>query len=322
MSKFRGYELALGLMCATALWAIVFAISSSGSNLFSGVSLDSILPNYVKSHWQDAKDFFNSTFFTAIIGTLAGAYGGAHAAQSIAKRAKRREELLKEIHATNATLSLTYHLCNTYFNAKKQLIKPMKDDYDRQLKLLEERLARPLPIGVEVRFLADYRTLPTMEPPVSIIRDQIFEKIGVYGRPTVLVATLGQTIDQLKTVIVNRNALIEDFRTGGMNDVKVTQMYFGLPDASGRMDRRYRDLLEAIYRCTDDVLFFGLELCSELGTHGDKLATALRERSGKDQVPTISKPDFSKAKEAGLMPDYDNYRDWFTGFPKTKAGSQ
>jgi hypothetical protein len=318
MSKFRGYELALGVLCATAFWGIVFAISSSGSNLFGGITLAPILPSYIKSHWQDAKDFLNSTFFTA----LAGAYGGAWAAQRIAKRTKRREELLKEIHATNAASSLTYNLCNTYFNAKKQLIKPMKEDYDRQLRLVEGRLAGPRPIGVEVRFLADYRTLPTLEPPVSIIRDQIFEKVGVYGRPTVLVATLAQTVDQLNTLIVNRNALIEDFRVGGMNDVQVMQMYFGIPDATGRMDRRYRDLLEAIYRCTDDVLFFGLELCSELGTHGDKLAVALNKRSGRDQVPTISKPDFSKAKEAGLMPDYENYRDWFTGFPKTNTGSQ
>ena len=44
---------------------------------------------------------------------------------------------MKEIHATNATLSLAYNLCNTYFNAKKQLVRPMKDEYDRQLKRLK-----------------------------------------------------------------------------------------------------------------------------------------------------------------------------------------
>jgi len=140
--------------------------------------------------------------------------------------------------------------------------------------------------------------------------------MSIYGRSIVLVATLAQTAGQLNTLIVTRNALIESLRAGVFNELQERNIYFGTPDIDGRVDRRYFDTLNAIYQHTDDALFFGLEICDELVGHGNKLIATFREQFRKDKVPAISKPDFSKAKEADLIPDYDNYRDWFTGFRK------
>jgi|SRR5579862_2136861 len=57
---------------------------------------------YLQAHWPDAKDFFNSVFFTAIAGSFAGALAGAVTAQRIANKTRNKDELLKEIRAANA----------------------------------------------------------------------------------------------------------------------------------------------------------------------------------------------------------------------------
>jgi hypothetical protein len=207
---------------------------------------------------------------------------------------------------------------------KKQLIKPMKDEYDGQRRMFEERNKQRQTHSLDERtrvavtFKADFRTLPTLDQPISTIRNQIFEKVAVYGRPIVLVVNLAQIIDQLNTEIVRRNDLIESIKVGAFSHTQIIHMYFGNrdpTDATTPLDTRYPDLLKGIYQCTDDALFFGLELCSELAEHGNKLVAELG-KLGRANLPVISKPDFTKAKEEGLMPDYGKYQNWFTGFPK------
>lgn len=49
--------------------------------------------------------------------------------------------------------------------------------------------------------------------------------------------------------------------------------------------------------------------------HGDLLAASFKKQFGRD-VPRITKPDFSKARDADLMPDDRNYADWLNMFVK------
>lgn len=86
----------------------------------------------LKAHWPDAKDFFNSAFFTAIFtaiaGSFAGAFAGAVAAQRIADKTRNKDELLKEIRATNAATMIAFGVCNSILLAKKQhIVAPQGD---------------------------------------------------------------------------------------------------------------------------------------------------------------------------------------------------
>jgi hypothetical protein len=57
--------------------------------------------------WQSAKDFCNSNFLSEIIGSCAGAFAGAVAAQRIVEMGKERSELLAEMR--------NYKCCNRRF---------------------------------------------------------------------------------------------------------------------------------------------------------------------------------------------------------------
>ena len=88
--------------------------------------------------------------------------------------------------------------------------------------------------------------------------------------------------------------------------------------SGGRLIRRSPEcVVEAIYKQTDDGIFFGVQLCQELSEHGDRLAASFKKQFGKG-APRIAKPDFSKAKDAGLISNDGDYADWFNMFVKRK----
>jgi len=91
-------------------------------------NLGNEIGTFIKAHWLDVKDFFNSVFFTAIAGSLAGAFAGALAARRMADKTRNREELLKEIRATNAAIMLAFGICNYHLSIKKQHIKSLKTE--------------------------------------------------------------------------------------------------------------------------------------------------------------------------------------------------
>jgi hypothetical protein len=96
-------------------------------------------------------------------------------------------------------------------------------------------------------------------------------------------------------------------------------MYFGFPFNEGQRNEEFSNSMEAIYAQDDDVVFFSSQLCQELSEHGDGLAASFKKQFGGTK-PTIIKPDFSKAKDADLLPDDKNYADWFTMFVKRSEG--
>lgn len=62
--------------------------------------------------------FANTTFATALIGSLAGAFAGAYGAQRIAERSKTKELLLAEIRNTNAAIMVA-SVVFSFFMARK-----------------------------------------------------------------------------------------------------------------------------------------------------------------------------------------------------------
>ena len=281
-------------------------------------SLHDILA-FLNDHWPDAKGFFDSVFFIALVSSLAGAFAGtfagARAAQRMADKTRNRDELLKEIRTTNAAATLAFAICSTLLSAKKQHIKSLKETFDQdKASTIEALKQQQAGTGGAVNFTADVRTLPTLDVPVSLLQTQIFERLSLHGRPILLATTLAQAVDALNLAIVKRNQLIDSFKTGSLPGPQALALYFGFP-FGGRVSQDYSDTIGAIYRQTDDGIFFSSQLCGDLTRHGDQLAALFKRRFGRG-APRIHKPDFSKAAGADLMPNESDYADQMGMFGK------
>lgn len=71
--------------------------------------------------------------------------------------------------------------------------------------------------------------------------------------------------------------------------------------------------MEAIYSYTDDLAFFGYQLCSDLMKHGVKVRETLTSKPST-KVPHVSEADFADALKSGLIPPASQYADWMNSF--------
>ncbi len=282
--------------------------------------VDSAPLTWLAAHWQDAKDFLNSVFFTAIAGSLAGAFFGAYAAQKVAETSKRRDELLKEMRITNAAIMVSFGICNTLLSAKKQHIRALKENFDTQsasLQAFMENNARGADDGNAIfEHRADFQTLPIIQLPTDILQKQVFESLSLGGRPLSLTTTLGQAVDGLNTAIENRNEFIANHYANRTPDNETFALYFGLPFNGRRVNKVYPDMIQSIYAQADDSIFFSQLLCKDLEEHGNQIAAQFKKRFGKG-APKIARPIFTNAEQEGLMPESENYSDWANMFVKT-----
>lgn len=267
--------------------------------------------------WQDAKDFFNSAFFSAIFGSLAGALAGAYAAQRIVERAKRRDELLKEIRHTNAAITVAFGMCNSLLSLKKQHVKSLKEVFDSQKAELIDHLKKQqrgqIGKGQIFEFKADLETLSLPPLPVETLQTQVFEKLSLMGRGLSLVITLVQTLHSLSASLEKRNQLIDAYKVNaGLKPDDFPALYFGLRQGN-YINQEYPSSLDAINSQTDDGIFFSQLLCKDLVEHGSQIAQRFKKHFGKG-APHVNRPDFAKAEENNLMPSPDNYTDWLTMF--------
>ena len=272
------------------------------------------------SVWEGVKTFASSGFVIALIGSFAGAFAGALGAQRIVERSKEQELVLLQLRNTNAAIMVALSVCNAMIAIKHQHVASLHATFRRQreelLDFKRKRDAGAIPRETPFEFQADLRTLPAPLAPIDVLQIQVFERLSVTGRPLALVTTLSQTILSLATSIATRNALIERFKTaGGSTNPEFLNLYFGFPSSSGHHSTEYADTVEAIHNLTDDAIFFSHLLCRDLQDHGRTILERYKARF-KDDSQSVSKPDFSKAKEAGLFPDEANYQDWLRGFGK------
>jgi hypothetical protein len=278
------------------------------------------LLSLLKAHWPDAKSFFNSVFFTAIAGSLAGAFAGAVAAQRIADKTRNKDEVLKEIRATNAAIMMAFGICNSILLAKKQHISSLRENFNQHRVAARAAIAaQQAGHGQVFDFRADFRTLDILRLPLNLLQTLVFEKLSVQGRPILLLTTLDQTVKGLNESIGKRNELTETFKAKSLpsSSPELLALYFGFP-FQGRIDQQYSDLIEAIYTQADNAIWFSAKLCSDLSAHGDQLSATFKKKFGKG-APRIHKPDFAKASEGNLMPSDDDYADWLSMFARRPA---
>jgi hypothetical protein len=274
--------------------------------------------------WPSVRDFFNSTFFTAIAGSFAGAVGGAYAAQRIVARNRERDELLTEIRNTSAATVVAFDVCNLFVTMKQQHVKPLKDAFERQKTelhtFLTKRNLRQIPPDTAFPFTADLRTLFLPPFPVDTLQKLVFERLSLdERRPLMLISAIGETAHGLNTSVDNRNRLIASYKATHFVDNELLYLYFGLPHGATRItNEEYPSLIDAIYRHTDDGIFFSRLLCEDLFKHNVELVNRFKKDFKTSALTIIDRPDFTKPLRAGLMPNDADYEDWFTLFEKRR----
>jgi len=265
--------------------------------------------------WQNIADFLNSNFTAA----LAGALGGALAAQRIGDRAKQRDILLHEIRSTNAAIMVTFTICNAGLALKKQFVNDIYETYitkKEELKEFQQRIsAGQQHPDIPFEFQADFRSLQMPIVPIDVLRTQVYESISATGRPLALVAALVGAVASLDDTIQKRNALIERVRQlGPVGADQLPAFYFGLPYGPGHVSTEFSDTVDSLHNLTDDVIFFSELLGKDLIAHGNRILDQYK-KAAKVKKEKIISVDYTDPRRQGLMPDAENYVDWLKGFP-------
>jgi hypothetical protein len=156
--------------------------------------------------------------------------------------------------------------------------------------------------------------LPAAPRQHSVSRDARVFFSNQFSIFSVSPCALAQTVGALNVCIVKRNELVEYFKISPLPETQKLAFYFGFPFGQ-QVNQEYSDTIEAIYRQTDDGIFFSSQLCSALSNHGDQLLASFKKRFGKG-APRIHRPDFAKAADADLMPNEKDYADWMSMFVK------
>jgi hypothetical protein len=261
----------------------------------------------------------NSSFSTALLGSLAGAFAGAIAAQRIVESNKSREELLKELRNTNAAAMAAFTTCNAGLALKKQHVQPLHTQFLSDKADLEQfkalRASGQIPSNATYHFISDMRTFPAPVVPIDTLRDLLFNKISVGGRPLSLVCAIEDASRGLKEAINARYALIERMKSGNIPKDDIPTYYFGFPLPNGDTNQEYPDLVFAIHSYCDDLAFFSHMLCGDLTSHSKDLYAKLTKRQ-REIAPKPTEADFSSARESGLLPPDSQYADWLRAFAK------
>jgi hypothetical protein len=273
----------------------------------------------IRSHWNEIAGFFNSVFFTAIAGSFAGAGAGAWIAQRIAERKKERDELILEMRNTNAASTVSFAICNSLIGFKKQFVKSLYDSFNNEKTAFQIQLQRrrngEINKDVIYPFSCNLQTFFLPRLPLEILQKISFERLSLGTRPLHLVMTLGQTAEGLNSSIEIRNQLIDSFKLSNASSKSdFPAIYFGFTNGD-KTDARYSSTIDAIYRQTDDGIFFSQLLCKDLNEHGEQIAAAFKKKYGSG-APNINKLDLTKALLDGLLPTDENYADWIAMFER------
>jgi hypothetical protein len=259
--------------------------------------------------------FANSNFITAAIGSLFGACGGALIAQRIANKSIAREELVKEIRNTNAAMSVVISIGNSVIGFKRQLVLPLKEDFDETLQEFME-LNRAIetgrmPVGTPFTKLVDLKYFLPLILPLEALKTLVHEKLSVVGRSLFLTNSINESALSLNGFVERRNELVNFFKSHSSHlRPDFYYLYLGIQNPLGGTDSTYRNLVEGMVVYTDSVIFFCNVLVRDLKAHGLSLAQNYKKNYRGD-VPKVSDASFDIALNAGLLPRDEDNANWF-----------
>jgi len=262
--------------------------------------------------------FLNSSFGAASLASAAGAYFGATAAQKVILKSKRKEALETELRNVNSAIMAAFTTANMALTVKKQLIKPIYDQFKTDLERFEgfeeKRKANRLSTGETFHFIADLQDFDTPPFPIQILNHTLFNAVDTESRALSAAAFLEASYSGLKNMMNKRRLLIDQFRVSQLSGEKFAYCYFGLEMPSGDRQKEYSDAIDGIMSYINDVIFFSKTIAEDLEVYGKKL------REQEKLIPStysIRHADFSSPEEQGLMPETENYLSWLSGFIKS-----
>lgn len=272
-------------------------------------------------YWFTSDTFaglLNSSFSTALVGSLAGAYFGAKAAQLAAERSRDAEQLIGQMRATNAALTTSLTVCTRLLAFKRQHVKPMSEQFKKSLQEIHDhKAARDAgqPVPPIHHFVADLRTINPPHLPVERLERLVYDKLSVPPRPLTLTTALADVQKTVQILAAQRTNLIGNFKEMTLaNSPLVVPLYFGLPYGGGAKNTEFPDLLNGLVRQTDDGIYFSKLLCDDLAAYG---ATITKQYSKKHKgVPLkIVQISLDDPRNVGLLPNAADYVDWDNAFP-------
>jgi hypothetical protein len=254
----------------------------------------------------------NSSFGTAAVGALAGAYAGAIGAQHVAERSKRKDSLTTELNTTNSAIMLSFVTCNAMLGLKKQIVGPLYEGFlAEKAKYIEHRKAAQSEPRAQVGAHTFSVNLITFSPPlipIETLKTLVLQRISAYGKATSLVSLIENAAAGLVDAVKKREEIVSRFKSGEISEADRHWHYFGEKTPSGQTHREHSDIVEVIHDYVNDLIYFSAELCEALVQHG-KLAKASLQRMSK-ATPSVNEPDFSGPKNSGLFPPASNYASW------------
>lgn len=144
---------------------------------------------------------FILTATAALITALIGARRGALAAQKIAKNHKQHEELIKEIRACNAGITISTFMLD-YAVGVYEVAHPMRENYLESMRL--HNLGTPVITPQEVRGIS------ASTPPIVELRKIIFEDVTAPVSALRAIMSLSQAVEHAVNAIESRNELLEN----------------------------------------------------------------------------------------------------------------
>lgn len=266
-------------------------------------------------YWEPVWTFANTNFGAALVAgglaSLAGALGGALAAQGIADKRVRRKQLSDEIKSCNAGLDAAGATLNSFLNLKGQLLVDLKRGFDQQraavhahaLAMDEGRVVKGqrLELGG-----VDHGSLPQMRVPVDRLEIVMMEQLSISGRPRGLTNMVLQSVERANEMIRERNEIIQKLK--GLPTNEMVARVFGLPSQGG-VDNTYGDCVQGVWKYSNDVIYFTRELCIELMKYGKKVEKRYKS-TFKGIHPKTMKMNFDTPEAIRLMPPDADYASW------------
>lgn len=255
----------------------------------------------------------NSSFFTTVIGALAGAFFGAWAAQRNAENSKLRDELLREIQASNRGIMLGHSIVNVALSMKNQHIATLKKSYDDDLARLKEYQIKTAP-KVALTVSPVLMRLPGINSTDAALQKLIVDQSSEKAFRAIM--ALSEAIGNFNDTIAVRNGILDNVKNGSIpRDFKFEDIYFGLP-VNGNINNEYGDTIKGIYNYNNDIIFYSIKLCEYLQTHAESIAKEYKKRFRKKIK--IYSTDLVAAKSAGLLPNEEDYESWLSGYIEEK----
>ncbi|MGM0987773.1 MAG: hypothetical protein ACQEXI_12425 [Pseudomonadota bacterium] len=261
----------------------------------------------------------HSNIAIAFFSSLAGAFGGAIAAQRVIERNKQKEVFLKELRNTNAAIMVSFSICNALLGLKRQHSQPLYEQYTKdraKAKEIHSKLSAGEDLGTEpFHYLADLKTFSAPSVPIETLKSLVFNDISSHGRALSAVSFLEGAYDGLKEVLTRRESMILKFQDGTIGERETPHVYFGIQMHSGHINQEYSDLVEAMHSYINDVIFFSSKLCEDLAAYGNQLRKN-NKRLAKN-APKVNAPDFSTPRGLELIPPDSDYSSWLNGFKES-----